>query len=359
MRNDDLIVLSHTLAMIAETGELIPSFAGGDGGGEPEPVVEDPKAEEKALYAKQVEATDLQMQLAREQRAREEALLPAIYKQYGLQMVKNQDGTYTATEAPKDEIQQQNDEITKLANARELAALKGNLPVDPSVEQDLARQKSEMQDSLARRGVRSGSGDIYNRASAELDRNQNAMRYAVRHGEMTTADALSRGRQADLLARQTTALTQSRGGTPITASILASSSGQYGQAAQPYAATRFKNADYRYNTDMMEAQGANQLISGGMSAGSGIIGAALLACWIAEVLYGRHSRETTLLRLWLNTLGERYRVIEIGMVVYRRYGRSIADWLSRHRWAHRPTRWLFNRLLWCAVRDLKKGAVFA
>ena len=56
-----LIPLSPFLAMIAETGELIPAFAGGMGGNDPAPIPETPvvpeaSPEEKALYAKQAEA---------------------------------------------------------------------------------------------------------------------------------------------------------------------------------------------------------------------------------------------------------------------------------------------------------------
>ena len=107
MRNDvTLIPLSPFLAMIAETGELIPAFAGGMGGNDPAPIPETPvvpeaSPEEKALYAKQAEAADLQMQLARDNKARNDAILPELYKSYGLQMVKNPDGTYSASEAPK------------------------------------------------------------------------------------------------------------------------------------------------------------------------------------------------------------------------------------------------------------------
>lgn len=359
MPNDvTLLILSPYLALIAETGELIPSFAGGDGGGEA-PVVEDPKAEEKALYAKQAEAADLQMQMARDSKAREEALLPALYKQYGLQMVKNPDGSYSATEAPKTEDQLQSEEVRRKANARTLAALDGKLPIDPSIEADMTRQKQEQDKSLVRRGVREGSGDIYTRARTEIDRNQNATRYAIRTGEMTTADAMSRGRTADMLAKQgmqIQGVNAGRAGSGQSADMLATGSSLYAGAAAPYRDQRFKNADYNYNTSVMNAQGANQLVSGGMAAGGTIIGAALLACWIAEVLYGRWSAKTHILRMWLNTIGERYLLISLGMFFYRRYGLAFAPWLERHPWAQPPVRWVFDRLCRRAYMEcLAKG----
>lgn len=359
MPNDaTLLILSPYLAMIVETGELIPSFAGGDGGNDA-PVVEDPKTEEKALYAKQAEAADLQMQLAKESKAREDALLPALYKQYGLQMVKNPDGTYSATEAPKTEDQLQSEEVRRKANARTLAALDGKLPIDPSIEADMARQRQEQDKSLVRRGVREGSGDIYTRARAEQDRNQNATRYAIRTGEMTTADALSRGRTADMLARggqQLAAVNSGRAGSGQSADMLATGSSLYGNAAVPYRDQRFKNADYNYNTSVMNAQGANSLVSGGMATGGTIIGAALLACWIAEVMYGRWSSKTHILRMWLNTIGERHLLISLGMFFYRRYGLTFAPWLERHQWAQPPVRWVFDRLYQRACLEcLPKG----
>jgi hypothetical protein len=373
MRNDvTLIPLSPFLAMIAETGELIPAFAGGMGGNDPAPIPETPvvpeaSPEEKALYAKQAEAADLQMQLARDNKARNDAILPELYKSYGLQMVKNPDGTYSATEAPKTPEQLQSQQITNAANARTLAALKGELPVDPAVEADMNRQKTTQDTELARRGVRAGSGDIYTRARTELDRSQNVTRDAIRTGQMTTADAISRGRTADTLAssgQKLQAVGTGAGVTGQAAGMVGNASSLYGNAANPYrdvrltegnniANTRRANKDYEWQSSLQEAQGANSLIGGGMSGAATIGSAMLLACWIAEVLYGRWNPQTHTLRLWLNTLGERSVLIALGMVVYRRYGRAAAGWLARHTWAQPPVRWLFNRLYRRAVGDLK------
>jgi hypothetical protein len=285
----ELIALDPFRLLNPETGEIISTFAGGDGGGPSPPPVEEKTPEELDLIKKQTEAADLSNKLAqenaeyaRESRAREDALAPVLYKQYGIQMQKNPDGSYTAVEAPKSDLEQQDEQIRKLANERTLKAFQGNLDVDPSVEADLTRSKAQLEEELARRGIRKGSGDSYNRAMAEFDRMANSLRYDVRRGEMTSSDAIARGRTMENLDRSNRYLSNAREGRRSTSadliagsSLVGGSARAFGDVADRYATDRYKKADYQFQSDMMTAQG-NQMLTQGAIAGGSRIGAALL-----------------------------------------------------------------------------------
>lgn len=316
-----------------------------------------PSAAELALYEKQGRAADLTYELNKDRAAQEAALMPALYKQAGIQLTKNSDGSYSVGEAAKSPEELQRAEIQKLANEREIAALKGELPVDPSVEADIKRGESQVDEELARRGITPGSGDIYARAKSEYLRGANALRYSVRKGEMTSADAIASNRQLELMRKQSQYIDQARQSPG--ADRLAATSSLFGQAAQPYQADRYKTSDVnQFNTTLAyqnardRASGAGALVGSGIGAAGTIGSAFLLACWIAEAIYGRTAMETTVLRFWLNTRQHGW-MGRIGMGLYRSMGRPFACMLERVPALQTPARWVFDRLLQRAVTDLR------
>lgn len=316
-----------------------------------------PSAAELALYEKQGRAADLMYELNKDRAAQEAALMPALYKQAGIQLTKNSDGSYSVGEAAKSPEELQRAEIQKLANEREIAALKGELPVDPSVEADIKRGESQVDEELARRGITPGSGDIYARAKSEYLRGANALRYSVRKGEMTSADAIASNRQLELMRKQSQYIDQARQSPG--ADRLAATSSLFGQAAQPYQADRFKASDVdQFNTTLAyqnardRASGAGALVGSGIGLAGNIGSAFLLACWVAEVVYGRVAMETTVLRFWLNTRQHGW-MGRLGMGLYRSMGRPFACMLERVPALQTPARWVFDRLLQRAVTDLR------
>jgi len=304
-----------------------------------------PSAAELALYEKQGRAADLTYELSKDRAAQEAALMPELYKKAGLMLTKNSDGSYSVSEAAKSPEELQRAEIQKLANEREIAALKGNLPVDPSVEADI------------KRGITPGSGDIYTRAKSEYLRGANALRYSVRTGEMNNADAIATNRNLELMRKQGQYIDQARQSPG--ADRLAATSSLFGSAAQPYQADRFKTSDVnQFNTTLAyqnardRASGAGALVGSGIGLAGNIGSAFLLACWIAEAVYGRTAMETTVLRFWLNTRQHGW-IGRIGMGTYRSIGRPFAWMLERVPALQAPARWVFDRLLARAVTDLR------
>ena len=181
--------------------------------------------------------------------------------------------TYSIDELPPSASEQQRAKIQDLANTREIAALQGNLPVDPSVEQDITRGGSQLDEELARRGIKPGSGDIYNRAVSEYQKTANALRYNVRTGAMTSADAIASNRQNELQSKQNQYMNQATGQTQMGANLLGAGGEMQGNLGNMYAGQRFKNYDYNVQANLAKGQGAGALLGSGIGA-AGMIGAA-------------------------------------------------------------------------------------
>jgi hypothetical protein len=91
-----------------------------------------------------------------------------------------------------------------------------------------------------------------------------------------------------------------------------------------------------------------QMIGAGASA-------AGAACWIAEVLFGKDSIKTHLLRAWLNREFAKGRIGSVVMALYRRYGVAVAKQVREHAILKVMFRPVFNLALNRAVAHHTKA----
>jgi len=173
-------------------------------------------------------------------------------------------------------------DITALANDRTKRALEGKLDVDPSVEADLARGESELRQELLRKlGPGAEGSDSWNRAFTEYKRNADLVRYGVRHGEMTTADAIGSNRSNESMRRQQQVIANQKGSTEgyeIGAGILSGTVGSSGGALDRMYGYRSDVADLNLQNRARNDAFTGGLIQGGVGlAGAGIGAAALIA----------------------------------------------------------------------------------
>ena len=221
--------------------------------------VPEPTAEETALQAEQTELLRAQKDILLSTQATQDALLPVFAESLGLTLQYNENGdiigasqteeaariedlstqllektlndllTEDPVEAsqarllelqlkqleeemdPNTEENKRNAEIEKLLGEKTLAALKGELPVDPALERDLAKQSEVLRDRL-----RSQLGAGYETSSAGIEALQayeegaETLRSQARKGELSLAEQLSLARTgADMaLGGQTLAASQ-------------------------------------------------------------------------------------------------------------------------------------------------------
>lgn len=95
------------------------------------------------------------------------------------------------------------------------------------------------------------------------------------------------------------------------------------------------------------------IIQGGVGMMSDAPGGNSKACWVAEALYGVHDPRTTLLRAWLSHAYVERRRWWLFVALYRRFGRTIADWIHR---GHLPRRWLRPLFDFLVVRAFDESA---
>lgn len=168
-------------------------------------------------------------------------------------------------------------DIRSLANERTLKALQGNLDVDPSVEADIQRGQAQLrQELLQKLGPGAEGSDSWNRAMSEFDRNMNALRYSVRHGEMTTSDAIATNRVGESMRRQEQALGNIHDSTrnySVSAAALSGANQGMDSALSRFYGMRRDAAGIAQQNEA--SQGA--LVGAGIGGGVAIGGMALIA----------------------------------------------------------------------------------
>lgn len=240
-----------------------------------------PSPAEEAATNTQTEILKEQLAISKQQQAFGNAALPITLTQAGYNMKEVPEGTpnafalggksYTLEQDPgAKSLQDLNTEIATASGKRTLAGLKGEIPVDPAVENDLRRSQQEMRETLLRRlgpGWETSEPGI--RAMNEFGRRVDAIRYSVRTGELGTANAISLNQQQELMAKQNQLISNlQRSTAPITASaeILGGAGQTAGQIVQQGQAQRFKSADLQLGQSMAKSQAIGGAVGGITSA---------------------------------------------------------------------------------------------
>jgi len=231
-----------------------------------------PTEEERALQRNQAELLALQRQTIEEQRAQNRILLPFLAAQEGFDVTVDQNGVITGILQRPEETERraQEREITSRLNERSLQALKGELPVDPALEEDLRVQEQELRNQLS-----SQFGAGYETSTPGLEtlgeffRTSEILRAGARTGQLTLAEQLGITReQQEQFRRQSSqdVLRTSAIGDPLTfAGAFGQTAKGYGQAQVPFIQQRQMQ---------LQASIANAQSSAGiLGAGIGAIGA--------------------------------------------------------------------------------------
>lgn len=231
-----------------------------------------PSAEERDLQRNQAELLALQRQIIEEQRGQNRILLPFLAEQEGFDVTVDENGIITGITQRAEETAKraQSAEIERLLGERSLAALRGELPVDPALEKDLEVQEQELRNQLTAQfgpGYETSTPGI--QALEEFRRTSEILRSGARTGQLTLAEQLGITReQQEQFRRQSSGdvLRTSAIGDPLTfAGAFGQTARGYGQAQVPFIQQRQMQ---------MQASIANAQSSAGLlGAGLGAIGA--------------------------------------------------------------------------------------
>ena len=202
-----------------------------------------------------------------QQQEQNKILLPFLAEQEGFDVTLDDNGTITGITRRDDPSRDRQDEIQRLLEERSLAALRGDLPVDPALEESLASEEEDVRNRLLQQ-----LGTGYETSSAGIEtlgdffRNAETLREGARTGQLTLAEqlGLTRGQQS-IFGRQSSqdVLRTSAVGDPL------AFTGAYGQVARGYGAAQapfIQNRQMQFQASVANNQSRNALIGAGIGA---------------------------------------------------------------------------------------------
>jgi len=232
----------------------------------------------------QIEAQNLQNQLLKQQvelqqrqYGEQQVIAPMLYQQMGYTPQYDSTGKLTGlTQTPEMQAQMQaKNQITEAYNQRQLAALRGELPVDPGLMIDLNRQEQSQKATLASQFGQGGQGGTG--ATQSMD-TFNARKMAIlegaRRGDLTLAEQLGASEQMQQTALMQRSLSGASAGTTFQSGLLGNLGNTIGSAQLPI--TTGQNQQ-RMGLDAAIANQRNQSsMMGGLLSLGGSLGAAAM-----------------------------------------------------------------------------------
>lgn len=233
-----------------------------------------PSAEERALQASQAELLGLQTQILKQQQQQQAVLLPFLAEQEGFQVETDEFGNITSISKTPTENEAKAKQLESEMLDRSLAALRGELPVSPGLERDIAKQGETLRERLSAQlgpGFETSTPGI--ESLAAFEESANVAREGARTAQLTLAEQLGITRQQQnqfSRASSQDVLRQSSLGDPLTlAGAFGQVAGGYGQAQAPFLAQR----QMQFQASQANAGNFAGIIGAGIGA-AGKIGAA-------------------------------------------------------------------------------------
>ena len=229
-----------------------------------------PSKEERELQKNQAELLAIQRQIIEQQQRQNAILLPFLAEQEGYDVEVDSNGNLTKITKRHDPDDAKKKELESGLLDRSLKALKGELPVDPGLEESLQKQEQDLRQRLAAQlgpGYETSTPGI--ETLVQFFRTSEILRDGARTGQLTLAEQLGITReQQDIYSRQASqdVLRQSAIGDPLTFA------GAFGQTARGYGQAQVPFIEHRKM--QTQASIANAQSSASMfGAGLGLIGA--------------------------------------------------------------------------------------
>lgn len=250
--------------------------------------------EEKALMSEQTALLRQQSQIVTSQMAQQKALLPFFAQQAGLELDFNDAGEIIGAHEADDPLRDQDRLIRQKFNERSLAALEGNLPVDPALEAGLEEQEMTLRERLHQQlgpGWENSTPGI--EALEKFRSTAEQLRFGARTGMLTLAEQLGFARGEMGMAGQAQGLgifRQSAIGDPMAAFT---GSGQVAAGFQGPISNFQRQRSMQFQGNMFNAQSQTSNMAGwGQLAGTlfGAVAGGSMGSMIGSRLFGGGSR---------------------------------------------------------------------
>ena len=214
-----------------------------------------PTPQEIALQQAQLDSIN-------KQNAETEAFKPFLYESMGLRDVNGKLEEIPweerlASMAPQEKAGY---ELNDLYLQRQKDAMEGKLPVSPALEEDLAKQKANLEANLSRKlGSNWAQSTPGIQAMSEYNKRADLLREETRRGQISTGEGLLGSRMGLLQGQQAQQYSQGQNwGLPAFSTL----QGAYSQAYQPY---QF-NRNMQFQANQQTSANRMGLINGAMQA---------------------------------------------------------------------------------------------
>jgi hypothetical protein len=231
-----------------------------------------PTAEERALQKAQADLLNEQRDIVRAQREQQKVLLPFLADQEGYDITLDDDGNIKTIGKRYNRAEDLRNQLDEGLAERSLKALKGELDVDPALEDALKEQETNLRERLKHQfgaGYETSTPGVD--ALGEFGKNAEMLRAGARRGELTLSEQLGIARSQQNQSERMTSQDYLRQIGPGDAMSYAGAFGQiasgYGAAQGPYIAQR--------QMQMQAQQSKRSGIMGLIGAGVGAAGSIL------------------------------------------------------------------------------------
>lgn len=198
-----------------------------------------PSQEERDLQRQQAETLALQREILEQQRKQQAILVPFLAEQEGFDVTTDENGNITGITKRPDALADMKKDIETQLTERTLKALKGELPVDPALEETLGVQERDLRAKLAAQlgpGYETSSPGI--EALGNFFRSSEILREGARTNQLTLSEQLGITREQQRIFEQQSrmdTLTQNANQIPLTlAGAFGQNASGFGKAQEPF-----------------------------------------------------------------------------------------------------------------------------
>lgn len=266
-----------------------------------------------AKSAAQMEIEQEQLEILREQRQQQSEFQPFLYKSMGLTR-DPESGELVETPVEKTELE-------RLYEERQLAALKGDLPVSPALEAELQTQQGQISEDLARRlGPQYQQTTAGQQSMGEFQKRAGLLREEARRGQLTTGEGLLASRTGQISDIEQRRFANLQGAGQPGLQLL----GAYGGVLSPYQSERMMGWQMQNQAAQQSAANRAGMISSAFGAAGTAAGVGIGLCWVADVLFGATHPKTHYARFYASNTDNWFTRL------YRKHGKGWAAWLEKH-----------------------------
>lgn len=233
--------------------------------------------QELALQKAQAELLNQQRTILQSQQDQQKMLLPLLAEQAGYKVeIDPKTGAIKGISKINDPLAQKRKDIEGLALDRSLAALKGELPVDPALERSLKSTEQKLRDRLQSQfgaGYETSTPGI--QSLDEFMQSAEGLRSDARTGQLTLSEQLSGARESAGLASRGAGLDILNYATTGGPMGIFQGAGQlaagYGQAQIPF----LQNRQMQFQANQANQQAGSQSMAGWGNLAGMLLGKAL------------------------------------------------------------------------------------